>query len=167
MYAVLKCAVALLTGYSWDQPQRSQHTEGSKGFNVETSRFPSVSVHWWMATFSVSLLLFGQKLQDNTEESVTRERVGSRLAVWRRWNKLIFGFQRYAALALPCSLMVKDSSFWLVITWSIKETHLCLIFFWLMLSQTDIKTRQSVPKNPPLKYVKCNKRNHLLHYDRL
>lgn len=96
---LLKCAAVLLTGYSWDQPQRSQHTEGSKGFNIETSRFPSVSVHWWMATFSVSLLLFGQKLQDNTEESVTRERGGSRLAVRRRWNKLIFGFQRYAALA--------------------------------------------------------------------
>lgn len=38
-----------------------------------------------------------------------------------------------------------------------------------MLSETDIKKKkncQSVPENPPLKYnVKCNKRNHLLHYD--
>lgn len=73
--------VVVLTGYSWDQPQRSQHTEGSKGFNIKTPRFPSVSVHWWMATFSISLLLFGQKLQDNTKESVTREREGSGVAV--------------------------------------------------------------------------------------
>lgn len=67
----------ILTGYSWDQPQRSQHAEGSKGFNIKTSWFPSVAVHRWMATFSVSLLLFGQKLQDNTEESVRRERGAS------------------------------------------------------------------------------------------
>lgn len=59
-----------LTGDSGDQPQRSQHTEGSEGLNIKTSWFPSVAVHRWMATFSVSLLLFGQKLQNNTEESV-------------------------------------------------------------------------------------------------
>ena len=86
-YVQYFCTIVIHTGYSWDQPQRSQHTEGSKGFNIKTSWFPSVSVHRWMATFSVSLLLFGQKLQDNTEESVTRERGVSRKAV--RWFWII------------------------------------------------------------------------------
>lgn len=43
-------------------------------------------MHWWMVTFSfaVRLLLFGQKLQDNTEESArTNEEHHTRVEVER------------------------------------------------------------------------------------
>lgn len=74
---------SLLTGYSWDQPQGSQYTEGSKGFNVKSTWFSPMSVHWRMVSisFAFRLLLFGQKLQDNTEESVRKQRKNLTLLV--------------------------------------------------------------------------------------
>lgn len=65
-----------LTGYSWDQPQGSQHTEGSKGFNVKSTGFTPVAMRRRMATLSVtfSLIFFGQKFQNNTEESATKNK---------------------------------------------------------------------------------------------
>lgn len=77
---------SLLTGYSWDQPQGSQHTEGSKGFNIKSTWFTPVPVHRRMI-FSLSfiyLFIFGQKLQDNTEESVRQQRKNIPLLVYQR-----------------------------------------------------------------------------------
>lgn len=64
-----------LTGYSWDQPQGAQHTEGSKGFNIKSTWLTPVPMHWCMGiSFNFSLFFFGQKLQCNTEESVGKQR---------------------------------------------------------------------------------------------
>lgn len=66
----------LLTGYSWDQPQGSQHTEGSKGFNIKSTWLTPVAMHRRVDILSLNfyLLIFGQNLQYNTEESVSKNK---------------------------------------------------------------------------------------------
>lgn len=66
--------VFLLTGHSWDQAKRSQHSKGSEGFDVETSWFPSVAVHGRMGSNSFLLSIFGQNFQDNTKQSKKKEK---------------------------------------------------------------------------------------------
>ena len=134
-------AQQLLTGYSWDQPQGSQHTEGSKGFNIKSTWLTPVPVHWRMVTFSltISLLLFGQKLQDNTEESVRKQKERTSISLPRiisaclNWHVVHFMFQK---ILISCLVHFQGWK-WQIFSGSSFQMRGCVIFIRHIWFQTE------------------------------